>query len=225
MIPTWAVFLIVVVIVVAYFLLTNTAKQRRRESIGADFAKMPDFHANQVFTDLRGETAIGIDDRGRRIAVARKGARPRTKSYSFAHIVSAEVIQNGATIATVSGDQGPQGMQERTSSPEATPTRGGLAPAGSLFGSTRRAAVALPAVKPGPGPLTQLAVRIVLRGAPETGLIVRFYEGRPIDVESVTGDRAFADARACLGALDIAIKRAGLPPRPAISGGGAGNRV
>jgi hypothetical protein len=210
MIPTWAVFVIVLVIVVGYFLLTASGRQRRKERIAADFAKMPDFHANQVFTDVRGDTAIGIDDRGRRIAVARRHAQPRTTLYSFAHIASAELVQNGAVMASTS-----KAEQAKAGPAEEGQAKAGQAE-GSLFGSTGRAAPGMPVIKPGPGPLTTLAVRVVLQDALDSDLVVRFYEGKAIEVESVAGDKAFGDARACLGALEIAIKRAGLPPGPAV---------
>lgn len=197
--PTWAVFVIVVVLVVGYYLLSSR-KQRRRASVAGDFAKIPNFHANQVYTDVRGEAAIGIDDRGRRIAVARRHTQPRTRIYSFAHIVSAELVQDGASIAETS----------RGGQAEATPAVDGL------FGSTRTAAIGLAPIRPAPGPVTMVAVRVAFEGASDPGPLVRFYQGKAIDAESVAGEKAFAEARACLGALDIAIKRAGLPPRPAI---------
>jgi hypothetical protein len=204
MIPTWAVFAIVVVIVVGYFLLTASARQRRRESVAADFAKLPNFRANQVFIDIRGDSAIGIDDRGRRIAVSRRRAQPRTKLLSFAHIVSAELVQNGVAIASTSRDGHAQSGRAEPGEAET-----------SLFGSTVRTVPGMPVVKAALGPLTTLAVRVVFQGAPDSDLLVRFYEGKAVAVESVAGERAFADARVCLGALDIAIKRAAAPPRPA----------
>ena len=196
--PTWAVFVIVVVLVVGYYLLSSR-KQRRRSSVAGDFTKIPNFHANQVFADVRGEAAIGIDDRGRRVAVASRHTRPRTRVYSFAHIVSAELVQNDASIAKTS----------RGGQAEATPAE-------SLFGSTRQAAVGLPPIKPSPVPVTMVGVRVTLEGAPDPGPLVRFYQGKAVAVESVAGEKAFGEARTCLGALDIAIKRAGLPPRPAV---------
>ena len=236
----WYAFVIVVIIVVAYFLLSATAKQRRRESVAADFAKMPDFHANQVFTDVKGETAIGIDDRGRRIAIARRHAQPRTKFYSFAHIVSAEVLQDGATVGAVRKSGGAGGVAaERAAGPgpaaaEATPGPAPAepsageaapkapAPAESLFGSTARTVAGTPVITPALGPLTRLEVRVVFEDPDDPGLLGRFYEGRAVEVQSVAGEKAFAGARTCLGALDVAVKRAGLPPRPAISGKGLG---
>ncbi len=195
MIPTWAVFVIVVVLVVGYYLLSSS-KQRRRGSIAGDFAKIPNFHANQVYTDVRGEAAIGIDDRGRRIAVASRHTRPRTRVYSFAHIVSAVIVQDDASILETS----------RGARAEATPVDG-------LFGSTKPVAVGLAPVKPAPGPLAMVGVRMAFEGASEPGPLIRFYQGKAIEVESVDGEKAFAEARACLSALDIAIRRAGLPPR------------
>ncbi len=204
MIPTWAVFAIVVVIVVGYFLLTASARQRRRESVAADFAKLPNFRANQVFIDIRGDSAIGIDDRGRRIAVARRHAQPRTKLLSFAHIVSAELVQNGVAIASTSRDGHARSARAGPGEAET-----------SLFGSTGRAAAGMPTVKAAPGPVTTLAVRVTFHDVADGELLVRFYEGKAIAVESVAGEKAFADARVCLGALDIAIRRAAAPPRPA----------
>jgi hypothetical protein len=227
-IPTWAVFVIVVVIVVTYFLLSNAAKQRRRESVTGDFAKIADFHANQMFTDTKGETALGIDDRGRRIAVARKQAQPRTRVYSFQHIVAAEVTQNGVVVARVAraaqvaSEAGGQGgtapeVPEGDGRPATETAPAGGGPVGdSLFGSTGKGLVAAPMIRPLSGPLTSLGVRVGFQEASDPGVFVRFYEGRPIAVESVSGEKAFAAAQACLNALDIAIKRAALPPRPAI---------
>jgi hypothetical protein len=244
-IPYWAIVIIIVVLVVGYYLLTASGREKRRESVGTGLAKIPNFHANQAFTDVRGETAIGIDDRGRRIAVSQRRAQPRTKVYSFAHIVSAEVIQNGAVIAKTA-KKSPVAAREaatRTSAealdeppggapPEGAP--GGAAPpgetppaepaTGSLFGSTSRAAGHAPSLKPVLGSMTALGVRIVLEDPSDPGVLIRFYDGKPIDPFSVAGEKAFADARLCLGALDMAIKRAGLPPRPAISGSGLGQR-
>jgi hypothetical protein len=235
MIPTWAVFVIILVIVVGYFLLSNTAKQRRRESIAGDFAKLPNFHANQVFTDVQGESAIGIDDRGRRIAVARKHTEPRTRLYSFSHIISAEVVQDGTTIAglvrQVSGPGGapaaPSGERLPGQSVEegAAPSAGTSAD-GSLFGSTARPAPgAPPAVRPARGPLTMLGIRVAFEEESDPGLLLRVYAGKPIDADSVAGEKAFGAARTCFNAFDIVIKRAALPPRPAISGRGLEPRL
>jgi len=223
MIPTWAVFVIVVAIVLVYFLLSNTARQRRLESVGGDFEKIPDFHANQVFTDVKGETAIGFDDRARRIAVARKRTQPRTRVYSFAHIVSAEVVQNGVVVARVvkEGDPGERPTGDETA--EGSPP--GEEP-GGLFGSTSRPAPgAAPELRPLPGQLTALAVRVTFREESDPGVLVRFHVGKGVDVRSVAGEGALARAQTCLGALDVAMKRAGVPPRPAISGSGLGPRV
>jgi hypothetical protein len=203
MIPYWAVVIIIIVIVVGYFLLSASSKEKRREKVAADFSRVPGFHANQVFTDVGGEAAIGIDDRGRRIAVSRKGAQPRTQVYSFAHILSAVVLQDNRLVATVSKDG-----EVRDTPPD------------SLFGSTGPAIVPTVAVKPALGNMSMLAVRLTIQGAPGSGVLIRFYQGKPVGPESVAGEKAFADARVCLGALDIAIKRAALPPRPAISGRG-----
>ena len=196
--PTWAVFVTVVVLVVGYYLFASR-KQRRRTSLTGDFTKIANFRANQVYTDVRGEAALGIDDRARRVAVANRHTRPHTRVYSFAHVVAAEIVQNDVSIAKTS--------------------RGGQAeakPADGLFGSTRPAAVGLPPIKPAPGPVTMVGVRVTLEGVPVPGPLIRFCLGKPIGAESVAGDKAFGEARTCLGALDIAIKRAGLPPRPAV---------
>jgi hypothetical protein len=73
----------------------------------------------------------------------------------------------------------------------------------------------MPTVKATPGPLTTLAVRVVFHDSGVAEVLVRFYGGKAVAVESVAGEKAFADARVCLGALDIAIRRAAAPPRPA----------
>jgi hypothetical protein len=206
---------VVVVIVVGYFLLSGPGKQRRRQNVAADFAKMADFHANQVFTDVRGETAIGLDDRGRRIAVARRHAQPRTKLYSFAHIISAELVQNGTVIAVVAKGVSGQSAAAEGGRAGKTPADGGEAES-SLFGSTGRGVLGIPVIAPAPGSMTMLGVRVTVRDASDAGVLIRFYEGKAIDAAGVAGEKAFADARVCLAALDVAIKRAGLPPRPAI---------
>ena len=216
MIPTWAVFVVVVVLVVGYFLLGGPGRQRRRQSVAADFEKMPDFHANQVFTDIRGEAAIGLDDRGRRIAVARRSAQPRTRLYSFAHILAAELVQNGAVTMVVDKGVSANGGALEGGPEKAAPVDGGEA-GGSLFGSTGRAIAVIPAFKPAAGPLTTLGVRVTLRDVPQAAVLVRFYDGKTTDVHSLAGEKAFSEARVCMEALGIAIKRAGLPPRPAIA--------
>jgi hypothetical protein len=201
--PTWAVFVIVVVIVVGYYLLTQSSRERRRGRAASDFAKLPNFFANQTYTDTRGEVAIGIDDRGRRIAVARKHGQPRTRVYSFAHIVSAEVVQNDTVIASIS----------RGAKPGAGREPGGSS-GDSLFGSTSRPGLTgLPIIKPVLRPLTRVGVRVVFQNGSGEEVLVRFYEGKAVNVDGVAGERAFAEAQVFLGSLDIAIKRAGAPPR------------
>jgi hypothetical protein len=252
MAPTWYAFIVIVFIVVVFYLLSNTAKQRRKESVSADFGKMPDFHANQVFTDIKGETALGIDDRGRRIAVARKHAQPRTKFYSFSHIISAEILQNGRVTVTIAKEQASSGPGGAPAGGGARPDAGtaaaggdqvegdgpaqagaatpgpseALAVEGSLFGSTARKVAAPPVIDVLRGePLASLAMRLTLEDPADPILIVRFYEGRAIDVRSTAADKAYGDARTCLQGVDVAIKRAALPPRPAISGSGLGPRA
>jgi hypothetical protein len=201
--PTWAVFVIVVVIVVGYYLLTQSSRERRRGRAAGDFAKVPNFFANQTYTDTQGDVAIGIDDRGRRIAVARKHGQPRMRVYSFAHIVSAEVVQNDAVIASIS----------RSAQPGAGSKPGGSNGEG-LFGSTSRPGLAgLPLIKPVLGPLTRVGVRVVFQNGSGDEVLIRFYEGKTVNADGVVGERAFAEAQVFLGSLDIAIKRAGAPPR------------
>ena len=201
--PTWAVFVIVVVIVVGYYLLTQSSRERRRGRASGDFAKIPNFYANQTYTDTRGDVAIGIDDRGRRIAVARRHGQPRTGVYSFAHIVSAEVVQNDKAIVAISraGQPGADGRPKGSN-------------ADALFGSTSRPGLTgLPIIKPVLGPLTMLGVRVVFQNGSGDQVLVRFYDGKAVSVDGVVGERAFAEAQVFLGSLDIAIKRAGAPPR------------
>jgi hypothetical protein len=204
--PYWAIFVVVAVLGVGYYLLNQSAKERRRERAAGDFAKIPSFYANQSYTDVKGEVAIGIDDRGRRIAVSRKRAQPRTRVYSFAHIVSAEVVQNGSAIFTISrvGRSGAAGAQPGE-------------PAGDgLFGSTNRPSLTrLPAVRPLLGPLTTVGVRVVFQNGSRDDVLVRFYDGKAVNVDGVVGERAFAEAQVFLGSVDIAMKRAGMPPRGA----------
>ncbi len=216
--PFWAVALIVVVLMVGYYLLTQQARERRRDKIGTDFAKLPGFYANQTYTDSRGEAAIGIDDRGRRIAVARKNGQPRTLMYSFAHILKGEVLQNGEVIATVapaaeSGAAVPgAGMQVSEGAVDRDPA--------GLFGSTRPSVrdifAGTPVVKPVLGQLTTAAVRLSFRNGDATEeVVIRLYDGKPVNVDGVEGERAFAEAQVILSSLDIAIRRAGAPHRVA----------
>lgn len=203
--PTWTVFIIIVVIVVAYYASTSYAKERRRESVGDWFAKIPDFHANQVFIDVRGEAAIGIDDRGRKLAVSRKRRQPRGRVYSFAQARSVVLEENGLTIAGLSRDD------PATTAPTAERDDG------SLFGSTALARLAAPDIGPGPGLLSLLGVRLLLDDPASPELFLRFYAGKPIDGRSLAGDKAFAQARACMAAFDLVMKkvslaRAGSPP-------------
>jgi hypothetical protein len=197
--PKWSVFIVVLVLVVGYYLLTVQARQRRRERVGSDFTKLPNFHANQTYMDIGGEVAIGIDDRGRRIAVARKHAQPRTRVYSFAHIISADVEQDGKVIAGITRNgQEPAGRAPVVPAAPADPLVG-------LFGSTRtpgRPGVAgLPEIQPILGQLSKVAVH------------VRLQNGKAVNADGVAGERAFAEAKVLLGSLDIAMKRAGTPPK------------
>jgi hypothetical protein len=210
--PKWSVFIIVLVLVVGYYLLTVQARQRRRERVGADFAKLPNFYANQTYTDVGGDVAIGIDDRGRRIAVARKHAQPRTRVYSFAHILSAEVVQDDKVIAAIArDDQKPTIRTPDVPADAADPLLG-------LFGSTRTPGrpgiTGLPQVQPTLGQLSKVAVRVRLQnGSTEDEALLRFYEGKTVNADGVVGERAFAEAKVLLGSLDIAMKRAGTPPK------------
>ena len=202
--PYWAVFVIVVVLVVGYYLLNQSAKERRKGRAAGDFAKIPSFYANQTYTDVNGEVAIGIDDRGRRIAVSRKRAQPRTRVYSFAHIVSAELMQNGSAIFAISRDGRPAvgGAQP------------GESPGSGLFGSTARPNFThLPVIKPVLGPLTTVGVRVVFHNGSGDDVLLRFYDGKAVNVDGVVGEKAFAEAQVFLGSLDIAMKRAGVPPQ------------
>jgi hypothetical protein len=72
--------------------------------------------------------------------------------------------------------------------------------------------------------MNMLGVRVVFRDVSDPGVLIRFYAGRAIDVESVRAEKALGGAQAFFGALNIAIRRAGLPPRPATSGSGLGPR-
>jgi hypothetical protein len=233
-VPYWAVIIVILVLVVGYYLLSQQGRERRREKVGVDFAKTPGFYANQSYTDVQGESAIGIDDRGRRIAVARKHAQPRTRVYSFAHIVSAEVLQDDKVLAFIGRDGGAGatagargaadvGARGRTDVADAG---GGPAagPAGEdsakrfsgLFGSTgdRPGVTGLPRFTPIMGQLSRVAVRVVFsNGDAEDPVLLRFYEGKPINADGVVGERAFGEARVLLGSLDVAIKRAGSPPK------------
>jgi hypothetical protein len=119
--------------------------------------------------------------------------------------------------ATAVASPAPPGEAATREPPESGP---GEAAVGSLFGSTRRPVAGSPLLKPALGNMTMLAVRISIEDPMQPAVIVRFYEGKPIDPYGVAGEKAFADARVCLGALEVAIKRAGMPPRPAISGSG-----
>lgn len=217
--PYWAVALVVVVLVVVYYLLSQQGKERRREKIGVDFAKIPNFYANQIYTDVRGQAAMGLDDRGRRIAVARKGAQPRTRVYSFSHLMSAEMLQGDHVIASVEagGDRG-QSVASRTAAADASSSADpdGEVMTGSLYGSTNRSVrdvfAGRPVVRPVLGQVTSVAVRVRFRNGDETDeVLIRFYQGKPVNANGVEGESALAEAQLLLGSLDIAIKRAGVP--------------
>jgi hypothetical protein len=216
--PYWAVGIVVVVLVVVYYLLSQQGRERRREKVGVDFAKIPDFYANQTYTDVHGEAAVGIDDRGRRVAVARKHSQPRTRVYSFAHIMSAEVVQNDQVIASVTPTtkDAPQAAGGDPTSSTA-PITGGF-PEGSLYGSTKQSVrdvfSGLPVLKPVLGQLTTAAVRVKFRNGKEIDeVLIRFYDGKAVNVDGVEGQRAMGEAQVLLGSLDMAIKRAGVPPK------------
>ena len=199
--PTWAVFVAVVVIVVGYYLLSKPARERGRDRAAGGFAKIPNFYANQTYGDVDGEAVIGMDDRARRIAVARK--RRDVRMYSFAHIASAEVLQNDKVIATVS----------RSAQAEVGATPGGAGGHG-LFGSSGRPGLTgLPIIKPELGVLTMVGVRVSFQNGSDDQVLIRFYHGKAVNVDGVVGERAFAEAQVFLGSLDIAIKRAGTPHR------------
>jgi hypothetical protein len=207
--PYWALLIVIVVLVVGYYLLTQSARQRRRDRVGVDFARMPDFYANQTYTDVGGETAIGIDDRGRRLALARKRAQPRTRVYSFAHILSVEVLQDAKVLARIPA--------ERAAAGEDPPPEEA---ADSLFGSTRPESrigiIGPPVIRPDMGQVGVVGVRVRLRnGDAVDEALVRFYDGKPVNVDGVVGERAFSEAQVLMGSLDIAMKRAGSPPRGA----------
>ena len=216
--PYWAVGIVVVVLVVVYYLLSQQGRERRREKVGVGFAKIPNFYANQTYTDVHGEAALGIDDRGRRIAIARRHAQPRTRVYSFAHVISAEVVQNDqviASVAAVTKDAPEPAGGDRA--PSRAPITGGF-PAGSLYGSTKQpvrdAFAGLPVLKPVLGQLTAVALRVKFRNGEDIDeALIRFYDGKAVNADGVEGQRAMAEAQVLLGSLDIAIKRAGVPPR------------
>jgi hypothetical protein len=242
--PYWLVVIIILVLVVGYYLLTQQARERRRDRIGGDFGKIPNFYPNQSYADVAGDTAVGIDDRGRRIAVARRHAQPRTRVYSFAHLVSAEVLQNERLVASIT----PAGREVGGAPAGGDATTGGAAtgeaatgagaagraqagaPAGErageaysgLFGSTQSAkntgVTGLPILHPAAGQVTRVALRMRFRnGDASDEVTLRFYEGKPVNSDGMEAERAFAEAQVLLGSLDIAMKRAGSPPRgPAI---------
>jgi hypothetical protein len=216
--PYWAVAIIIAVLVVGYYLLTQQGRARRRERLGVDFAKVPNFYANQIYTSVNGDTAVGIDDRGRRIAVSRKHTQPRTRVYSFAHIVSAEVMQNGTVIAaiTAGGQASKVGLAPGNGHPGGNGLPGSAT--GGLFGSTRpfsrRGMTGLPVIRPEMGLLTMVGVRVTFRdGGDGDTVLTCFYDGKAVNVDGVAGERAFAEAQVLLGSLDVAMKRAGTPPR------------
>lgn len=221
--PYWAVGIIVVVLVVAYYLLSQQGRERRRAKVGVDFARVPSFYANQTYTDVRGESAMGIDDRGRRIAIARKHGQPRTRVYSFAHIISAEAVQNDHVLASVAATgQTALGPAEGGAGPASARVSEGHVSTGGLYGSTKQtvrdAFAGAPAFKPLLGQMTMAGVRVRFRNGTEVDdILIRFYDGKAVNSDGVQGERALAETRVLLGALDIAIKRAGSPPKgPAI---------
>ncbi len=195
--PYWAVIIIVVVLVVAYYSSTSYAREKRRDSIGGGFAKITGFHANQVFIDVRGDAAVGIDDRGRRIGVSRKHGEPRVRTYAFSQLASVEIVRDDQVMARASRDS----LTE-------TPV-----PGGSLFGSTRAPGGA-PGVMVMQGTVVSLGVRLVFDDPGRDALLLRFYQGKPVAAQSLAVDKALGQARALFGALEVALKRASLPPRP-----------
>jgi len=195
--PYWAVIIVVVVLVVAYYSSTAYARQKRRDSVGGGFAKIQGFHANQVFIDSGGDAAVGIDDRGRRIGVSRKRGEPRVRTYAFNQLASAEIVRDDRVLAQTSRDS-------LTQAP---------IPGGSLFGSTRAPGGA-PSIATMEGTLSLLGVRLVFDLPGPDTVLLRFYQGKPVDAHSLAADKAVGQARALFGALEVALKRASLPPRP-----------
>ncbi|GEM_PF-3874518 len=203
-IPTWAVFLIVLLLVLIYWYTTSRSrsKNRQRDRAAAEFARLSGFYANQVFVDVRGEVAVGVDDRGRRIAVSRPKAQPRLRIYSFAQLLQAEVLQDGTAIARVaaSPDLRPADLaSDPGEHPEAGPT--------SLYGATALRPAVSSQVIPRPVPLSTLAVRISFDDPEVPPVVLYFLQGRAVDVGSVAADRALEQARTCLSALRTAMLR------------------
>jgi hypothetical protein len=217
--PYWAVLIVVVVLVVGYYLLSQQGRERRREKVGVDFAKTPGFHANQSYTDVRGEAAIGIDDRGRRIAVARKHTEPRTRVYSFSHLISAEVLRDETVVGAIGRAAQVAGTAGGGVGVQTGGGNGGARSEGSfseLFGSTagRPGVTGLPRLAPVMGQTSQVALQVTFRnGEEEDVVLLRFYEGKPVNVDGVVGEKAFGEAKILLGSLDVAMKRAGSPPK------------
>jgi hypothetical protein len=208
--PYWAVVIIIVVLAVVYYTTSSYAREKRRGSVAEAFTTIPNFHANQVFVDVRGAVAIGVDDRGRRVAIAQKHQQPRVRTLSFAQIASVEMVQNNAVIARAAkGDRPPAAPADGLLFGSTTP--------GSLFGST---ASGERSTRNGQdlGPLTSVGVRVTLDDSMDGGLVVRFYEGKEVGRESVTGENALAQARTCYAALEIAMRKATLAPRPSATG-------
>lgn len=211
--PYWAVVIVIVVLVVGYYLLSQQGRERRREKVGVDFAKIPGFYANQQYTDVRGDAALGIDDRGRRVAVARKHAQPRTRVYSFSHIISAEVLQDERVVGAVG--KAAQSAAERESFRAGRALDSDEAFAG-LFGSTagRPGVTGLPQLAPVMGQMSRVALRVTFKnGEDQDAVLLRLYQGKPVNVDGVVGEKALAEAKILLGSLDVAIKRAGSPPK------------
>ncbi len=203
-IPTWAVFLIVLLLVLIYWYTTSRSRSRnrQRDRAAAEFAKLSGFYANQVFVDVRGEVAVGIDDRGRRIAVSRRRAQPRLRVYSFAQLLEAEVLQDGTSIARVAASADLRAAdlaRDSGEGPESGPT--------SLFGATALRPTVSSQVVPRPVPLSTLAVRISFADPETPPVVLYFLQGRAVDVGSVAADRAFEQARTCLAALRTAMLR------------------
>ena len=223
-IPTWAVFVIVVVLVVGYFLLSNTAKQRRKESIAVDFGKMPDFHANQSSPTPEGRDGRRYRRPGRRIAVARKTGQPRNQALLvLAHRFGGGRRERGGDSE---GGEGRRRFRRRRRPlrPRRRPAEGeevtpdapaiGGASAGSEFPFRfhGRGMLKAPVIRRGAWSLS------VARGA---GWSSRVRGRRACSFDSTKGSRSTSRVCARQGvrgrsgvsrALDVAIRRAGLPP-------------
>ena len=188
--PAWVWF--VFVAIVGCYVYGAYRKETRRDSIAGRLTTILGFYPDQVFVDERDLAALAINAKSQRIGlVHERDNQLVTRVYSFREVVSAELMENEASVSKTS-----RGGQ----------AGGGLA-GGLLLGPLGAAVGGLSAKKTPVTHLTMLAVRVVFEDMADPSALVRFYQGPPIEVGTREADEALARARACLDALNVAIRK------------------